>query len=192
MGGNPAVVVRGAGTANNPFKVTITLDPSVSNLLSITNEGLLASLANGGIEADNTDCIEFTGTGSAEDPLTASPILDPAITNLLSCGTEGLLATLVGKPLWQPIPRTESFAAQHGQFVFMDSTAGIRNVTLPDATAMPGGQVGVKRVAGSNNVACAAGFSQTVDGVASVILASVNQAAVFVSDGSNWFRIGSV
>lgn len=71
-----------------------------------------------------------------------------------------------------------------------DATGGVFNVTLPDSTHIAGFTVIVKRMnSGANAVTVNTTSAQTIDGAASVSLASQYASVRVQSDGTNWMTI---
>lgn len=72
----------------------------------------------------------------------------------------------------------------------MDTTAAGRTVTLPSAKTVLGRAFTVKLVAGANAVTVAASGTDTVDGAATKVWSSLNDAYTFtaVTTGANTFR----
>jgi hypothetical protein len=76
------------------------------------------------------------------------------------------------------------------KFWFIDTSAGNVTVTLPDATSVTADtRFIVKRTTGGTNTLTVTPGSGTVDGFTSYLLASKNDVATFVSDGSNYWTI---
>lgn len=78
-------------------------------------------------------------------------------------------------------------AASDDSIIVANSAAGILTVTLPSATASPGSMLTIKApVANVNNVTVSALAGQTIDGAASFIMDSAQQALVVQSNGNDW------
>jgi len=75
-------------------------------------------------------------------------------------------------------------------FARLDATATGFTFTLPDATAMSGGAIGVIKIDSSANVVTIGRTSsQTINGAASNDTLSTQWAChLYVSDGTNWLR----
>jgi hypothetical protein len=90
-----------------------------------------------------------------------------------------------------PIANSQNYTAYPGQkdSVFqMNAASAAQNVYLPSTSTVAKGTVyTVKKIDTSVNTVTVNGSnSQTIDGVASYVLAASKQVATFISDGSNW------
>jgi hypothetical protein len=91
----------------------------------------------------------------------------------------------------------QTYNANPADAVLCDDTQGLVNVVLPDATTCKGESVLVKATQAvlTGNVEVTGVNGQTIDGNPNIMLSQINNdnaqsAAIFVSDGANWF-IGS-
>lgn len=190
LAGTDCVTVTGAGTADNPYTITIVIDPAEDNLIECTEDGLRVS-ATTTIEVGSTDCIELTGLGTEEDPVVASPRLDVDDTNLLTCGPDGLFANPVGAAIWNPRTVAADTAAVAGDFIRVNASGGDVTVTLPDATLVPGRMVSVKRSSSTGGDVIVEGDGgQTIDGNGDYTLAAIRDAIQVVSGGTDWHIMG--
>jgi hypothetical protein len=80
-------------------------------------------------------------------------------------------------------------------FLKVNTSSGAVTINLPAASGVAGRTLIIKdanRTAGTNNITIDPNSSETIDGSATLVLASNNAAATIICDGSNWFTIGLV
>lgn len=85
--------------------------------------------------------------------------------------------------------KTLAYTAVIGDFVQVDSTAGIQTTTLPTAVGVKGQRVTVKDQGGAaatHTITVATTSSQTIDGASTLTITTNHAAKQFVSDGANW------
>lgn len=79
------------------------------------------------------------------------------------------------------------------QSIFVTVGAGNRTITMPDVSLYRGVVVTVKRKdAGANSLTIATPGAETIDGAATQSLPNRHDSYAMISDGSNWFIVGSV
>lgn len=89
---------------------------------------------------------------------------------------------------------TDDAAGDPKDVYVCDSTAGAITVTLPDCTtgdASNGRTVTIVKEGSSNNVVIDADGSQTIGGATTVTLSTQYDFRTIVSDGTEWYVIGS-
>ena len=78
------------------------------------------------------------------------------------------------------------------EIIICDATSAPITITLPTAVGKTGQTYTIKRINGGfNNVTIATTSNQTIDGFASTSLDDQNTLVKVISDGSNWWEIGS-
>jgi hypothetical protein len=70
----------------------------------------------------------------------------------------------------------------------VDSSAGVRTITLPAASALTGRVLNIKRQ-GANTVNVVADGADTIDGTGTVAIATNQQTVTIQSTGSAWVRL---
>lgn len=70
--------------------------------------------------------------------------------------------------------------------VLVDATTGAVTVTLPATQDMEGRTVTVKKLDAVNNVTVDGAGAETIDGAATVVLATQYDVCVLLSDGAAW------
>lgn len=74
-------------------------------------------------------------------------------------------------------------------FIFVDTTAGAVEITLPSAVTNAGKQVKVKRAEGLNQATVSAFGLELIDGESRFVLYSKYEAITLISNGVNWFIV---
>jgi hypothetical protein len=78
------------------------------------------------------------------------------------------------------------------EIIICDATSSPITITLPTAVGKTGQTYTIKRINGGlNNITIATTSNQTIDGFASTGLEDQNTFIKVISDGSNWWEIGS-
>ena len=81
---------------------------------------------------------------------------------------------------------SSNYTAVDADFLLIDASSGAITITLPDPTLVA--RIIIKKVDSSvNAVTVATSGSETIDGSASLTLATKNEAYALISDGNNWF-----
>lgn len=99
---------------------------------------------------------------------------------LLSRAARGIVPVPV-----RTVTATEPLRVADG-IVLADATAGAITLTLPQAEAMRGRVLTIKKRDNANNVVVDGYGAETVDGAASVTLTTQYQVVTVVSDGAAW------
>ena len=77
--------------------------------------------------------------------------------------------------------------------IFADATAGIFTLTLPKVTDDVPDRYVIKKIDSSGNAVTVDGDgSETIDGAASISLATQYDSATLITDGASWFVVGKV
>jgi hypothetical protein len=126
--------------------------------------------------------VNIDGVSGDEQVLSSSlPLVAPS----MKAGT--FYGALVGT-MQEGIQTASSAATATEAIVLCNAASAGFTLTLPAASGWNGKVLKVKKSEGSaNGVTVAASGSQTIDGVASIVLESPYAAVMLASDGSNWF-----
>lgn len=124
----------------------------------------------------------------------ASGVISPATTTATEIGyvngvTSSIQTQLNTKIGYTIVSVAVNTSAAAGTTYLVDSSGGARIITLPAPSANI--YVVVKDIgnASTNSVTVNPNAAETIDGAASVIFTSDYEAATFVSNGTNWFRL---
>lgn len=81
---------------------------------------------------------------------------------------------------------SSNYTAVDADFLLIDASSGAITITLPNSSLVA--RILIKKVDSSvNAVTVVTPGSETIDGSASLTLATKNEAYAFISDGENWF-----
>lgn len=96
-------------------------------------------------------------------------------------------AALVARLGTSVVSKTATYSAAAGDCVLADASGGAFTVHLPAPSV--DARVTVKNVGATNTVTVDTPGTETIDGAASVALATQWDTKTFVSDGTNWFTV---
>ncbi|MGI0149769.1 MAG: hypothetical protein ACREDF_09605 [Thermoplasmata archaeon] len=149
----------------------------------------VATATLGGVQPDGFVNTDFLGTFTGP---ALSFRLD-AFTDRAHLASGGLLAGGATKVfLDRPARSIRSTAASGAllltdDIVKVDASGGVRVMTLPDPNLYRGHTITVKKSDTSVNTVTVSPFAaETIDGAASVVIATPQEAVDFYSDGTNW------
>ena len=101
--------------------------------------------------------------------------------------------TVFPQPVYSFVSKNAAYTAKPGDFVIADTTTvGAFTLTLPGVSTK--GPVGVRNVTGTNAVTVKTADGSTIDGVTGTTgigYTTIHTGAVFASDGSSWYVVGS-
>ena len=186
---------------------TVPLGQSGPFVLKLDSEQIMFSTFSEGV----CEVYEFEGTsGRAYDSTTAAHhVAGAAVVTIVSTSTQslpgGAVTSLVagagvtvtgagavtvsqsGQTIASVLTKTGSYAMLGTESVVLATGA----VTLPSPVTFAGILFTVKD-SGSGSASILPNASETIDGHASISLATAYKAAAVVSDGTNWFVVGEV
>lgn len=103
---------------------------------------------------------------------------------------------LANEQLWTTVAKTADYTvaeSDRDKLITVDATAGSKTITLlAAATAGDGFQVAIKKIdSSSNTVMIDANSTETIDGSLTLALATQNDVAILISNGTNWYVVNS-
>lgn len=181
---NGSLHLRGTSDATRTNSQVIADDQVAVPAGTAAKPGLLVGAAGGFYEASGTVGVSVSGSLRAQFSASALNLPAPYIA-------------IVGGGLRfgaAPI-KTSNYTLAIGtdHTVLGDATGGAFDLTLPDASTVPGAQFTTKKVDASANVVTTKSAGGAIDGVAAatgVALGTQGQARTFESNGVNWFITG--
>lgn len=152
-----------------------------------------AGFAISDVHAIGNNTSQLTAAGGAWNTSgSTTPIVN--ILRIRSQGNIGDGTSNLTKNLNRTVVGTSSnttffyeYMALEGAIIPVDATAGVRSFELPNAVNMAGYTITISKSDASGNAVTVTGYlGQTINGGASVSLASQYKRVTVVSDGANW------
>lgn len=154
--------------------------PDGGTLTFLDRDGVSRTLSSAEAGYRNSIAIRKIVTLVGADIIRLGSGVPPGATGATGAAADDMTITAI---------KAGSYTAVAGEFVRV-STAAARAITLPTAVGVAGQQISVKDVtgagAGTNNITVDGTGGQTIDGAASLVMATNKQSVTFISDGANW------
>ncbi len=131
------------------------------------------------------------GSGLTKTGNTLAAVVDGVTIDIVAGALHQKSGALVSGHRYSLVSKTAAYtAALTDDVITGDTTAAGFTITLPTAVGIAGQKFTIKKIdAGANLLTVATTSSQTIDGLASKVIGTPQQALDFVSDGANWLLI---